>query len=149
MLNIADEYIEKFNQNTIGLAMVKYGMVYTTEDKSDGFVAPTRNMFQISMLKRTFRVSDIDGRIVGPLSLSSVLGTPLWHKGTETSDEALRDNVEQSLLELSLHPREEWDKYARDLEVSLKEVTGLDLKYPASARKAYYNDACDYVPDYL
>lgn len=124
ILNISDEVIGKFNQDTISRTMLDIGMIYTNENK-DGNVAKQRPLSQVSFLKRSFRFEERLGKYVGPQELDSILFVPYWCKNKAMLDDITLCNVEFTYTELSLHGDFIWDSHADKIRSSVKQVFGV------------------------
>nr|ULF99880.1 MAG: hypothetical protein [Triatovirus sp.] len=104
-----------FNQLTIPELFKKIGLSYTMEDKDAEAVYPTRKITEVSYLKRTFSKDKESGRWLAPLSLGTVLETPMWmHKNPDPRNQTI-ENIEWALKELSLHNREIWLEWSPKL----------------------------------
>lgn len=121
ILNISRAVSWKYNQESIGNAMSKYGMVYTSENKDD-CIAKVRTLGEISFLKRSFLFNDHLHQFVGPQDLESILFIPYWCKNKAMMKEITIANVEFTYMELALHPKEVWDAHASVIRRTVKEV---------------------------
>lgn len=108
IVNIADEVVEYFNQNTIAEGYEQIGMTYTDEHKS-GVMAPFRSLAEISYLKRSFRWSEEDMEYLAPLNLDTILEMMNWVRGDLDQELSTLENVETACFELHLHGREVFD----------------------------------------
>lgn len=129
------KYRHLFNEMTIGAAMAKLGLTYTTELKVEATV-PLRKLTDCEFLKRTFRFCKEEGIFVAPLRLQVCLNIPQWTK--KAGGEAIvADNVVNAMRELSLHPREvfnywvprikeQFEKYYPDLETNMSLATSYN-----------------------
>jgi hypothetical protein len=90
------------------------GLKYTNE-KKDGIVKKLRTLADVSFLKREFRFEKSIMKYVAPLTLETVLEFVYWTKKGAQSEEITRQNVDNCLMELSLHPVEIFDKYSSTL----------------------------------
>jgi hypothetical protein len=101
--------VSRFNQNTIAKHLKRAGFVYTCEasDAHDkgGVFPDSRPLSEVSFLKRGFR--EEKGRLFAPLALSTIIQRLHWQKPNST----LEDDVRDSLLELSYHDTDTWNKY--------------------------------------
>lgn len=122
IMSIDPSIIEKFNQITLPLAMAAIGRKYTDDRKSDTNSQPFRSIDSVTFLKRSFRKEG--GSWVAPLELSSLLRIPYWGKTRVGEDKILRDMVETTLQELSLHDQPTWDRYAPRIFSIVKERMG-------------------------
>jgi hypothetical protein len=109
LINIANEVIGLFNQNTITEGYALFGMSYTDENKSTD-VVPSREITEVSFLKRTFVM--YRGRCLAPLSLDSVIETISWVRGADDIETTCSMTVDSSLRELCLHTEEIFDLWA-------------------------------------
>lgn len=125
ILNISPQVVSRFNQLTIEKAMAARGMTYTSEDKLTE-TRPTRDLTEVSFLKRSFRYEPIIRKYVGNQDLESILFVPYWCKNASMVNDITLCNVEFTYTELSLHGSDVWDLYANKIKESVKEVLGAD-----------------------
>nr|QRQ90180.1 MAG: hypothetical protein 1 [Riboviria sp.] len=144
VLNIDEDFTDVFNQDTIASGMKRYGMTYTNENK-DGDVAPTRELTDISFLKRGFRFEKRLTRWVGPLDLDSILYTAYWARSKTGIKQNVADNLEFSWSELALHESSAWMEHADQLRVKFSEVMGGEPKHYFT-RNNYQDIAMSMVP---
>lgn len=119
---------EVFNQFTLPHLFKLIGLSYTMEDKDAIAQEKTRPLSEVSYLKRKFALDKTGGKWLAPLSLDTILETPMWMKKCPDPVKQTLANLEWSLKELSLHPEEIWNEWApklRNLEVSLGFYTKL------------------------
>lgn len=109
VLNISDTVIDWFNQNTITSGYAEIGMIYTDEAKSDGVMRDYRSIGEVAYLKRGFL--KMGSKWLAPLSLPVILETCNWIRRAPDEDEACLVNCSNSIMELSMHPKEVFDKY--------------------------------------
>jgi len=116
IVSVPNTDIERFNQFTVCEFFKKIGLSYTLEDKDAVVESASRNITEISYLKRKF-VFDADlNQWIAPLSLSTILETPMWiHKCPDQVAQTIA-NLEFSLKELSLHDNNTWDEWAPKLK---------------------------------
>jgi hypothetical protein len=110
VVNITDVVSAVFNQETCTQAYASFGMTYTDEAKS-GVIVPYRNISEVAYLKRGFRQED--GYVRAPMSLDTVMETPQWYRDCPDSLLACKMNLENSLMELALHPEEVFDEKSK------------------------------------
>ncbi|AAF00472.1 nonstructural protein precursor, partial [Triatoma virus] len=118
---VPKRYQSFFNQMTLEKVFLELGIGYTTEDKREIDV-PIRSLDEIAYLKRSFVLDEERQQWIAPLTLDTVLETPSWIHRCDDPIEATVSNIEFALRELSLHSKQEWEKYA---PVMLSEVTRL------------------------
>lgn len=112
LVTIPDSRLTTFNQLTLPALFRKIGLSYTMEDKDAVAQAPCRKLTEVSYLKRSFRWDENIGRWLAPLSLSTVLETPMWiHKCPDPRAQTI-ENLEWALKELSLHNDFTWECWA-------------------------------------
>jgi len=100
--NVSVNVIDWYNQQTLAGAMLKFGLVYTAETKQ-GETSLSRNLADITFLKRSFRFDHYVYNYLAPLNLETILEMPYWTKRGALKEDIEKDNVETSLKELSLH----------------------------------------------
>jgi hypothetical protein len=102
LLSVGDDFCLHFNPEKLQNGLKLVGMKYTNETKS-GPIGGFRTIDDVSFLKRSFRYETILGRFVAPLDLAVVLEMPYWTKRGSSSDKIALDNVQNAIVELSLH----------------------------------------------
>jgi hypothetical protein len=107
---VAPEYSSLVNEVTLSEAMSHYGYTYTPDVK-DGALNPVRSLTDISFLKRKYVYDNSFCRYIAPLDIDVILEVPYWTKKMAIRDVITEDNVNLALSELSLHPKEIFDKY--------------------------------------
>lgn len=116
ILSIPSHRIERFNQFTIPEYFKEIGLSYTMEDKDCEVTRPYRDLTEVTYLKRGFS-RDEEGQWLAPLSLDTILETPMWmHKCPDPRKQTI-ENLEWALKELSLHDEDTWLRWAPVLRV--------------------------------
>jgi len=111
IVSIPPSVLEVFNQLTIPELFKTIGLSYTMEDKDATATTPSRKITEISYLKRGFRWDDKVGKWFAPLSLDTILETPMWlHRCPDKKLQTI-DNLEWAIKELALHDDEIWNIY--------------------------------------
>lgn len=128
--SVPDKYLSFFNQYTLESLFAKLGIGYTSEDKEE-FSASFRHFTEVSYLKRKIVLDESRQRYVAPLTLDTVLETPMWIHRSDDPVEAMKCNMEFSLRELSLHSEEVWNEWAPKMHELLLEhgCTTIFLDY--------------------
>lgn len=146
VLNIDEAVVGDYNQKSITVAMLKYGMEYTNERKA-GDVADYRSLEEISFLKRGFRYEPTLRCYVGPLDMESVLFTSYWARSKKNMVQNVKDNIEFSWTELALHEPSVWDTHADVMRRGYKQaMDGEPIHY--FSRAIYLRRALDLVPSW-
>lgn len=107
------EFQNLINQNTLPKLFSEIGMTYTDEKKTGCEVPDTRPIEDVTFLKRGFRWESKLTRYVAPLTLDTVLETPLWRHKSLNPRKVLEDNITWACHELALHDEavfQEWTK---------------------------------------
>lgn len=121
IMNISDEAIEYFNYRTIPRAMEKFGLIYTSEDKSEVESGPIcKTLLDATFLKRSFVRTTMG--FIGPLDINTVVEMPYWYRQGPGVEQRIEDNVSNCLCELSLHGDEKWDEYAPKLIAKCRDL---------------------------
>lgn len=115
IVSVPVEMLGTFDQLTLPALFQRIGLSYTMEDKDRGAEFPSRKLTEISYLKRTFMFDYDRMRWIAPLTLDTVLETPMWIHQTPDRMSATADNIDWSLRELSLHPAAVWTEFAPNL----------------------------------
>lgn len=124
---ISRQIRDVFNAITMSQALKKCNMVYTDESKGQAMV-PYKTIQEVTFLKRGFRYEPLLDRHVAPLDLDVVLELPCWTKKGLDWIQITKDNVDTSLIELSLHGEEVFNKWAPTiLEASKKELKHVPI----------------------
>lgn len=108
-LNIADEAIEIFNQQSISEIMVEMKHEYTDEAKS-GNIIKSRTLEETFFLKRGFRFSPELQRTVAPLKIEVIYEMLNWTRNTIDPNVILMSNIETAFREVVYHGRDEYNK---------------------------------------
>ncbi|QPD02150.1 polyprotein 1 [Grapevine nepovirus A] len=106
LIAIRNELLPIFNGRVIKSELAKVHITIT--DGSDKMALDLREkpLSELDFLKRKFVLLDND-RVLAPLDLNSILSSLVWvHAKFRDVHSALFDNVQNALLELSLHPKE-------------------------------------------
>jgi hypothetical protein len=103
------EILPWFNQITITEALATFGLTYTDEMKS-GAVQPWKRLDDTSFLKRKFVIQN-DGTYMAPMEISNILEITNWIKGKAKRASTI-ENCTQTLMELALHPKKEYDYWS-------------------------------------
>jgi hypothetical protein len=123
LMGVADRAKEWFNQRTLTVEMLVFGLTYTNENK-DNKEYDFRDISEVSFLKRKFRYDDVLCRYVAPLDINVVLEMPYWSKKGLLYDEITRGNVDICLMELSLHGESVFSRYAQTIIQSSRHIIG-------------------------
>jgi hypothetical protein len=111
LVSVTDAAVEFMNYKTIAKSMAEFGIVYTDEDKLESLV-DSKPLAKVGYLKRGFRMEPILGRFVAPLEIESILEMIYWTKSGAQSYSITVNNVDNALLELSIHSEEDFRKWA-------------------------------------
>lgn len=111
--------LSAFNQFRLPEYFKIIGLNYTMEDKEATVKALARKLFEISYLKRSFSYHKKLNRIIGPLSMDTVLETPMWMHNCPDARMQTIENLEWAIRELSLHKKDVWNKWFPILEGEL------------------------------
>ena len=111
VINIADEALPLFNQESLAKGYAQIGMTYTNETKTDDLVS-YRTLDQVSFLKRSFAFDTERRMYRAPLELAVIMEMVNWIRGTLGVEEATVVNCETAYMELALHSKETFKKNA-------------------------------------
>jgi len=123
IIAVGEKLKSTIDQGKLTIAFEKMGFTYLDETKGDA-QHTWRSLGEISFLKRAFSKISSEDAYVAPLELSVVLESPRWTKRSDKNDAIVRSNVDNCLMELSLHPRKVWDKHAPKILCSSKDRIG-------------------------
>lgn len=107
-LNIANEVIDLYNQETISEVMKEMRHEYTDEGKT-GNVVKYRLLEDTFFLKRGFRYSAELCRTVAPLKKEVIYEMLNWTRNTIDPNVILMDNIDTAFREIVYHGREEYN----------------------------------------
>nr|ULF99881.1 MAG: hypothetical protein 1 [Triatovirus sp.] len=112
IVSIPYSSLEIFNQKTIPVFMSEIGLGYTMEDKDREVDILSRPIEDVTYLKRSFRFDEGRQQWIAPISLDTVLESPMWlHKCPDKVTQMVVQ-LESQLRELSLHDSGTWEKWA-------------------------------------
>jgi hypothetical protein len=127
LIGVSPEGLLYFNQTHLQVYAESLGMTYTDEKKSDRRDITSRPIEEVEFLKRGFTFDESLARYVGRLSYDSICENFNWlRKGIPTRI-ALALNCECAFRELSLYPRE---LYQRDAAVVLAAFREKNIPLP-------------------
>lgn len=121
IVSIPRSRIEVFNQLSIPQPFQRIGLSYTMEDKDAIATRPYRSLNEVSYLKRGF-YRDTDGEWLAPLSLGTVLETPMWMHECPDPELQTVENLEWAIKELSLHSPSVWKDWFPVLDRELRSL---------------------------
>lgn len=112
-VNIDHEFGSLLTQESYTLAFQEIGLTYTDETKSASF--EDRRIGDVTFLKRGFQKNFVSmkhrDRYAAPLALETILESIQWTKHKDVSLEDWKRNVQNMILELSLHKRDIFDEW--------------------------------------
>jgi hypothetical protein len=114
VVNVSGKVIDFFNPFSISRFFSTMNIRYTNEDKSlvtEAF----RDLSNITFLKRSFRYSKKHRRYLAPLALETILEMPYWYRVCAHPILLTESIVDTALMELSLHPREVFEKWSSQI----------------------------------
>lgn len=128
LINFTDEISQLFRMSSLTKAFAAFGYIYTDDTKDLKGNAPEwKNLEEVTYLKRMFRFDEEKQRWESPLLLTTILETPNWCKQTLDIQEGTKINCENSIMELSQHPKEVFDKWSRIIYQAYYNETGDTL----------------------
>lgn len=112
-VNVDHEFGPLLTQESYTLAFSEIGLTYTDETKSATFA--DRKIEDVAFLKRGFQKNFVSlkhqDRYSAPLALETILESVQWTKHQDVSLGDWRRNVQNMILELSLHRRSIFDEW--------------------------------------
>jgi hypothetical protein len=136
---VSDEVSEVFNQETVAEDMKDFKLVYTS-DRKDGVLRKYESIYDITFLKRYFVDAECDSGWAGPLTLDSILYRIYYYRSNKNFARDMEANVESLLIELSMHPEEEWtDRYNLLREYCLEANIPLAIVFRDQARSIFFS----------
>lgn len=122
IVSVPDSDLKIFNQLTVPELFQRIGLSYTMEDKDAVAEDPAREITEISYLKRKFRLDPDLNQWLAPLSMQTVLETPMWiHKCPDEKAQTIA-NLEFALKELSLHEKQVWKEWSPKLRYECEKL---------------------------
>jgi len=113
-INLSSKYADLLTQQSYTIAFGDMGLTYT--DESKGTTSGDRRIEDVSFLKRGFERNFVSkkhkDRYCAPLALETILESIQWTKHKDVSYDDWRDNVQNMLMELSLHKKSVFDEWA-------------------------------------
>jgi hypothetical protein len=104
-------YAQKhFNLSILKKTGLHFGIKFTSGSKTEEY--DFKPVSELTFLKRGFYFSPDNGRVLAPLSLDTILEMPYWYSKGDNPTSKQAENLDQALLELSMHPPEVWDRWA-------------------------------------
>jgi len=113
------EFAHGFSENYLSQVMVEFGATYTSDDKESEIKKGLRSIWDVTFLKRSFRISEQDGLPVGALSMKTIYDMVCWYREGPTSETAFYDTIEEALKEASAHSKEDFKKFKHLLIAAL------------------------------
>jgi hypothetical protein len=130
IMNITDWAVPFFNQHTMMANFPKFGLKYTSDEKDDLDPPKWRNIDQVTFLKRSFKPNAVLGRKVAPLDLLTTIEMSYFTKKGGSSRSITKDNIENTIRELSLHGKEVYEHYSNALKDAAMERMGHFVEVP-------------------
>lgn len=142
VLNIHDDILDLFNQQTISDVMRTLKHEYTDEAKT-GHLVKSRKLDEICFLKRGFRWSTELQRTIAPLKLEVIYEMLNWSRNTIDPDVILMTNIEVAMREIVYHGRREYEI----LKKRLLELADILPEYPKILTYEQYLHDIKYLAD--
>jgi len=131
VINISDEIIDWFNQQTITLGYATIGMIYTDEAKTDGIPPKYRTLDEVAYLKRKFIYNNNTGVYDAPLDLDTIKEMTNWVRGDLDNKASTLENCSNAIRELSNHSKEIFNENVMKLnKACLSKCGELPVQYP-------------------
>nr|URG14907.1 MAG: RNA dependent RNA polymerase [Picornaviridae sp.] len=127
---------DKFSPKVISQCMKLLGMTYTNDNKI-GEVDHFRTISDISYLKRKFVYSSNCSRWMAPLDINVVLDMINWTSKGKEYHTTVSNNMYTTVRELSLHPKEVFDKHVPTLITKYRELCTLPIN--SKCHWSYYD----------
>lgn len=128
LVAIPSRFLDIFNQINMPDLFKVIGLSYTMEDKDAKAESLSRTIQEVSYLKRSFVYDEDRNRWLAPLSLDTILETPMWMHKTPDKLTQTRELIDWSLRELSVHDVRVWVDWSDKLK-SLGNQLGHYTKY--------------------
>lgn len=129
IVSVPCDLLDRFNQINMPQLMAIIGLGYTLESKDGEAETQSRNIEEISYLKRGFIFDEDAQRYRGPIAIDTILDMPQWiHKSPDPITQA-KLNVDQALKELSLHTETTWNDWYPKISSAAQEHLGHFTRY--------------------
>lgn len=142
VLNISDEALDLFNQETISEIMKDLKHEYTDEAKS-GTIVKSRKLNEIFFLKRGFVHSEELQRTIAPLKIEVIYEMLNWSRNTIDPNIILMANIEVAMREIVYHGRHEYKR----LKNKIFEFVDILPEYPQILTYEQYLHDVKYLAD--
>lgn len=115
VVNVSRDISDRFNFHSLVEGMAAMGLKVTSDDKNDVNPPAFKSVQVAGFLKRSFRFEPLLQSMVAPLELKVILDMINWTKRGMMAKTITESNVENCLIELSLHEPTVFDKYSPTL----------------------------------
>lgn len=115
LFSVSERIKDLYTEATFAETAKIFGHVYTSADKTE----PHRENTPLenhTILKRSFFKHPDLGKYVGPLDLPTAIERVLWTKKDKLYHQVARNNLNDTLLDLSLHGREVFEEWKPKIE---------------------------------
>jgi len=117
--SVSADVLGWFNQLTITDALASFGLTYTDETKT-GNILPWKTLQETAFLKRKFVIQN-DGTFMAPMEIENILEITNWIRGKAKRASTI-ENCDQALMELALHPKQQYDYWSNRIREELRKV---------------------------
>lgn len=142
VLNISNDVLDLYNQETISAIMKTMKHEYTDEAKT-GTIVKARKLDEIFFLKRGFKFSEELQRTVAPLKIEVIYEMLNWSRNTIDPNVILMTNIDVAMREIVYHGRTEYET----LKAKLMECVDSLPKYPQILTYEQYLHDIEYLAD--
>lgn len=122
IVSIPGKELETFNQMTLPALFAKIGLSYTMEEKETVATMRSRQIEDISYLRRGFLFDKDLNRWIAPLAIGTILEMPQWIHVTPDPKGQTIANLEFALKELSCHEPRVWNFWSMALQNECKKL---------------------------
>jgi hypothetical protein len=128
IVNVSDFASSFFNQDSVTRVAPTFGVVYTDEAKTGDEVAPTRDLTEVTFLKRSFKFSSEDARWVGQLDIRVIDEMCNWYHSSDIEAKQLPLVIDSQLREYAMYPEA---IYNGRKDKILKACRAAEIRLPA------------------
>jgi hypothetical protein len=121
LASVSDAAKEFFNRITLAEFFAGHGIGFTPADKT-GKVVPTSPWNETTFLKRHWKMHETRNIVVAPLHIPTAIEEINWIRMCPDVEEALRENIRNSLRHMWGHGREQYEAYRGKVNRELKRV---------------------------
>jgi hypothetical protein len=130
VVNVSDFASTFFNQHTVTEAAPFFGATYTDEAKTGKETAKTRDLSEVTFLKRSFIWSPLDARFIGQLDLTVIDEMCNWYHHSDLERKQLPLVIDSQMREYAMYTRALYDSRLRTIQRACRAASIRLPAYP-------------------